>query len=145
MTESSIRLHRPESTCRKWWNKYSIKHSFGEKKGGKTKKAPDKIDAIISKTQEGRRSTIRGIQEITTLSRELVRQIRHENHYHFYDQIPVPPLDDPAKLKRIAFCKSVLNHNLNIPIVFTDESMIIQDLKQGGIWRLRTESIPDEF
>jgi hypothetical protein len=43
----------------------------------------------------------------------------------------------------VAFCQAQLNRTDSTPIVFTDESTITQDLKFGGLWRLKNEFVPD--
>jgi hypothetical protein len=42
------------------------------------------------------------------ISRESIRMIRHEMGYHFYDTIPVPPLTQDVKRRRVAFCLAQL-------------------------------------
>jgi hypothetical protein len=66
-------------------------------------------------------------------SREIVKLIRHEKGYHFYDSIPVPLLDRAVKRWRLIFCLEKLRRlDINNSfIVFTDERTITQDLNLG--------------
>jgi hypothetical protein len=45
--------------------------------------------------------------------------------------------------KRVQFCQEQLNDVANLPIIFTDESTVTQDLNLGGIWRQKGEFVPE--
>jgi hypothetical protein len=69
--------------------------------------------------------------------------IRHENKFHYYDSIPVMPLGAAAKANRMAFCRQQLARADELPVIFTDQSMICQDLNKGGIWRRKGEFLDE--
>jgi hypothetical protein len=77
------------------------------------------------------------------LSRESVRAIRHRNWFHYYDSIPIQSLQLQGKELRRIFCEGQLQRDDRLPIIFTDESTVAQDMNQGRIWERKGEFLPD--
>jgi hypothetical protein len=90
---------------------------------------------VVGLTLANRRSTVRQVGIQAGISCETARRVRHKQGDHFYMCIPVPRLSEQAKLTRVAFAEGELNSPDNRVIIFTDESMVAQDLNIGGIWR----------
>jgi transposase len=86
---------------------------------------------------------LKAFNDAFSVSRETVRKIRHEQGYHYYDTIPMPGLGPITRANRVEFCRRYLADPNPLPIVFTDESMICQNLKRGGIWRRRGVYLPE--
>ena len=81
--------------------------------------------------------TLRDQANNLNLSHETIRKYRHEQKYHYFKIKDMPPLDDKHKKARIEYCDYILQNQSMIPIIFTDESMIEQNLHKKGIWRRR--------
>jgi hypothetical protein len=98
---------------------------------------------VIRSTIENRRSTIVEIGKAVQMSPESVRRIRHSKGYHYYQCIPVPRLTAEAKRKRVDFALAQVENDNDLPIIFTDESMVAQDLNLGCLWRKRGEILEE--
>jgi transposase len=74
-----------------------------------------------------------------------VRCKRLLEQFHFYKTIPVTPISDDARGVRVAFTRARIAYPLHLDpaTVFTDESMVGQDMNRGGIWRRRGELLPE--
>jgi transposase len=103
----------------------------------------DNIDNLVAGTESDRRSSVREMSGNVGMSHESVRKTRHANGLHYYNSTPVPPLSDQAKAQRVKFCQDRLQSNDDLPIIFTDESTVGQDMNKGGIWRHRGEIVPE--
>jgi hypothetical protein len=93
----------------------------------------------IEETEGNHRSLLREVAVTAQMSREWVRSIRHQSHDHAYGSIVVPRLTPEAMQARGAFAQLQVGNDDGLPIIFTDESMMVQDLNLGGIWKKRGE------
>jgi cupin superfamily acireductone dioxygenase involved in methionine salvage len=48
---------------------------------------------------------------------ETIRKIHHNYGYHYYDSVPMPPIDAAAHLRRVQFCHEKLHQSdpLHVP------------------------------
>jgi hypothetical protein len=136
-------LCRNESTCRTFYDNWKRTRKLCGQMG-KPKSISDAIKKdVIAETERDRRLGIRDGGAKAGISRESCRLARHDGGVHFYKTIPVPPLDDEHKQARVRFCHERCHCTRGFPTVFTDESMIAQDLNKGGIWRRRGELLEE--
>jgi hypothetical protein len=154
-------IHRSESTVRTFANHWDKYHKMKGIMGRPHKTTSNIINHVLDVTAANRRSTIRAVatqdipreanddnqnaNPVSTIGRETVRLIRHQNHFHFYDSIPVPPMTALHKVNRVNFCKTMLADLHPLPIVFTDESSVCRNMNLGGVWRRRGEIIDETF
>jgi hypothetical protein len=137
-------LDRSQSTCSRfydvWTSSGQLQHQLG-----RPKMRDDVVEQSIEETRADRRSPLRVVGPRVGASRETVRLIRHRQGYHYYDCVPVPRLKRESKGRRVAFAERQIKNNDDLPIIFTDESMVAQDLNLGGIWKQRGEILEDGF
>jgi hypothetical protein len=88
---------------------------------------------VIQATEDDRRSTLIAVADQVHLSRESVRRLRNQNGYHYYQCAPMPRLTETAKERRLAFAQAQIANHDALPVIFTDESMVAQDLNLGAI------------
>jgi hypothetical protein len=118
------------------------------KRGPHRKITEDNRIDVIAELIRDRRLSVRSAQRSAPdarISRETIRKIRHQHGYHYYDSVAVPPLSSEAKARRVAFANQRLAEALKRPVIFTDESTVMQDLNIGGIWRKKGEFVPEGF
>jgi hypothetical protein len=89
--------------------------------------------------------SIRDAARIAQVSPETARKIRHKEKFQYYASCPVPPLKPAAKAKRVAFCEQELKREDGRRIIFTDESMIAQNMNKGGVWRRKGIPVSGSF
>jgi hypothetical protein len=77
------------------------------------------------------------------LSHKSVRAMRHRNGFHHYESIPIQSLQPRDKELRKRCCEGQLWRHDRLPVIFTDESSVAQDLNKGDIWRRKGEFLPD--
>jgi hypothetical protein len=139
----AIHLNKPRATVQTFYRRWKQKRRFRGQSGRPPRISPELCEAVIDATIADRRLPVRPLAIALQLSRESVRQIRHKYGYHYYDSIPVPPLTAEAMANRAAFCQAQLARTDDVPIVFTDESTITQNLGLGGLWRMKTEFLEE--
>lgn len=66
-----------------------------------------------------------------------VKTILNKNHITYHDKICIPPLQQQHKDAIINMCKSITSvpYSTLFPIIFTDESTVVENLNNGGVWR----------
>jgi hypothetical protein len=126
----SNELGRSESGCRDFFDRWittgELRAPWGRPKVGDIATA-----AVIDATLADRRSTVVQAGQAASISRETARRIRHREGYHYYLCIPIPRLTDHAKSTRVAFAGWEVRNPDSRVIIFTDESMVAQDLNMG--------------
>jgi transposase len=143
--EISDRLGRRPGVCQKFYARYTKRHKFRAAMG-RPNRIPEKTtDAIVAATEEDHRLSLRktAARDDVQVSPSSVRVQRRKKGYGFYRSIPVPPLTPRRRQTRVQFCKWQDEHWTGCPIIFTDESMVAQDLNQGGLWRRRGEMLAE--
>jgi hypothetical protein len=138
-------LQRPFSTCRYAYTTFFRTHLFHRPEGRPKSVTREVVALIIDATLADRRSSVRGVADQVGFSPETVKRVRHRENYHYYASVAVPPLDVAAKERGIQFCQSELARPDGLPITFTDDSMVRQDLNLGGIWRRCGELLEEAF
>jgi hypothetical protein len=112
---------------------------------GRPNKIPDDTTkAIISATVSNRRLSLRKAakRDDVQVSASSVRTQRRKSGFGFYKTVPIPPLTKKRKAIRIAFC-TYQDEHWNDPVtIFTEESMVVQDLNLGGIRDSGVKSSP---
>jgi hypothetical protein len=136
-------LHRSEAGCRQFHEKWETTHHLREKWGRPVGAGERETARVIELTLANRRSTVVQVGAQAGISRETARLIRHRQGYHYYMCIPIPRLTEHAKTTRVAFADFERTNPDNRVIIFTDESMVAQDLNMGGIWRTRGEILEE--
>jgi transposase len=144
---------RKESTVRNFVKRYIENRRLSPQRGRKPKKTNEIKMFVAEETKSNRKEPSSILAEkiearfSLEISDELVRQLRHENGFVFLSGTISSPLDFIHMQKRINFARGILSDDFefrNYPIVFTDESMIAQDINFGKFWRGRFEHC-DEF
>jgi transposase len=136
-------LNRSEAGCRQFHEKWEKTHHLRGTWGRPTTTRGRPTDTVVQLTLANRRSTVIQVGTQAGISRETARLIRHRMGYHYYMCIPVPRLTEHARQTRVAFAEWEANNPDTRLIIFTDESMVAQDLNMGGIWRLRGEILEE--
>jgi hypothetical protein len=138
-------LGRSAGACCNFFHRWEKDHLLRHKLGRPKEFGETATQMVIRTTVENRRSTVIEVAKATQMSSETARQIRHSNGYHYFHCVPVPRLTIEAKMKRVAFSLEQVARGDDIPIIFTDESMVAQDLNVGCIWRKRGEILEEGF
>jgi hypothetical protein len=141
----SAHLQRPFTTCQYAYTMFLRTYLLHRPQSHPKSVTRKVVALIIDATLADRRSSVRGVANQVGFSPETVRRVRHRENYHYYAFVPVPPLDASAKERRIQFFQVELARTDGLPIIFTDESMLRQDLNLGGIWRRHRELLEEEF
>jgi hypothetical protein len=136
--EIGRQLGRDPSTCHKFYQRWEEKKTLTSRLGRPCKYGPAEVKAIVEGVEENARQSLRAAANTLNPGREWIRLQRKANGYHYYDSIPVPPLDAKARKVRVEFCKEQsarIEFGDNLPVVFSDESTIRMDMFLGGLWR----------
>lgn len=80
-------------------------------------------------------------------SETFVRNVAISNGLRYFQKTSVTPLDDEHKGNRVIFINQFSNIDYQIlrPIIFTDESTIVNCAHQSGIWRIAGHHPPDSY
>jgi transposase-like protein len=148
--EIARQMDRNESTIRSFLKMYELRGELFPKRGRPQTVISQEIQGVLIDELNGQpRLSIRdqlGQHLHQGISRSRVWEIRHKNHYHFYQETPVCPLDQGHKDARVRFCETILTQIApDVPIIFTDESTVQVNLCGRGIWRKHGVHIPESF
>jgi transposase len=146
--EIARKMGRSESTVRSFLKSYKKNRKLFPKRGRwvtNIELPKQVLDKLLEQMQNDRRFTLRAQSAQESLPVTKLWELRHNNGYHFYKEVTVSPLSDQAKQDRLAFCLREVTTPFDLPIIFTDESTVEQDLRKGGIWRRKGEIIPEMF
>jgi transposase len=133
------------SGCYDFLAKLKATGTFQAKMGRPVSIPESTTKAIVSATESDRHLSVRkaAVRDDVQVSASSVRTQRRKSGFGFYKTIPVPPLTPKRKVTRVAFCKWQDGHWNDPVIIFTDESMVAQNLDLGGIWRKRGEFLAE--
>lgn len=141
LTKAAIaaELKRNESTIRTFLKSYQLTDMLFPPRGRTERKIEqDMVDKIIHDVYSNRRLTLRGqSKEYADASKDLLCHLRHEQGYRFCKSVPTCPLNNQHMHVRMRFCNEIAYENKlrDLPVIFTDESMVQQNLNLGGVWR----------
>jgi hypothetical protein len=142
------RVGRDHTTCHKFYQHWQKTQELVGHRGRPIKYGADEVLKMIDAVKEDTRQSIRAAANAFNPGREWIRDARHRNGYHYYDAIPVPPLKPEAMRARVAFCREQIARiktGNNLPVVFSDESMIRVSEYRGGLWRKKGEILNEMF
>jgi transposase len=150
--QMALAMNRNRTTISAFLKRYDQQHMLSAKRGRPRREIPpEERETLLSELEQDRRLSLRSQIRETTRSRGLSHarmalwDIRHDAQLHFYSSTPVTPLDPAHMDARLQFCNQMAQLDPRIPIIFTDESTVKQDLNKGGLWRRRGEHIDQEF
>lgn len=116
------------------------------------KHAPWKIDdtiknGILGSIENDPEQTLKNISFDFDISPPSAKKVLNDNNISYWKKICVPPLEPWHKLDRLRMCNTITEVGVRtlLPIVFTDESTIVENLNSGGIWRQRGHYPPQAF
>jgi hypothetical protein len=138
-------VHHSGPGCHKFFQKWEKTDKLRRQWGRPRESEETASEIVIRATEEDRRSTLIEMATIAETWREMARRIRHQNGDHYYECVPVPRLSPEAQMTRVTFAQNQVANHDGLPIIFTDESMVAQDLDRGGIWRKRGEILEEGF
>jgi hypothetical protein len=138
-------LQRSSTGCFNCYENWRVSQELRRSWGRPRAIGETPIEIVLQETQADRRSTLVDVASAAGTSRETARGIRHENGYHYYESVAVPRLSAENKRARVAFAEAQIAQHDRLPIIFTDESMVAQNLNKGGIWRKRGEILVEGF
>jgi hypothetical protein len=138
-------LHRSPGGCYKFLTKFQKTGEFSLPMGRPPSIRQSTTAAVVAATVRDRRSSLRVVAAMdeVRISPSSVRTQRRKEGFRFYKSIPVPPLTPKRRITRVNFCRYWDEHWRPHANIFTDESMVAQNLDQGGVWRRRGELIPE--
>jgi transposase len=141
----ALEIHRSHTACSRFYHHWESTQQLRGAWGRPTSIQETETRGVIEETQADRRSPVRAVALHAHMSREAARQIRHQNGYNYCSCVAVPRLTAEARQKREEFAGQQVANDDGPPIIFSDESMIAQDLNRGGIWRKRGEILEEGF
>lgn len=127
------------STIKSFYLSYQKHGKMFPKRGRKQSIDPlDKQDVINYITIDPELS-LNDLASMTDISKTSVYNILLENKITYHPKIAISPVTDRHKRNRVQFSMQFANIPYqNIPqIIFTDESTVEVNLKNGGVWRKR--------
>ena len=130
------RLGRQRSTIQRFWDSYQLHGIISPKRGRKPKINANSHQEVIDAVTRNPFLSLRENEVISSLSRESIRKIRHQEKINFYSMTPTCQLTEEHIKERIKYCKYMTERPLQ-PVVFTDESTVQVDPSRPGIWRKR--------
>jgi transposase len=148
--EIARQMERNESTVRSFLRNYESRGELFPKRGRPhTVISEETQSVLIDELKSQPRLSIRdqiASHPTDGISRWCLWRIRHTQRFHFYRETPICPLDQAHRDARIRFCDMVLGGiDSQLPIIFTDESIVQVNMSGRGIWRQRAIHIPEEF
>jgi hypothetical protein len=143
--EISASVNRTVGCCWKLFQNWEETHNLRRKWGRPNSIGEAPTEVVIQATEEDRHSSLLEAAAAGSVSRETARRIRHGHADHDYEYVAVPRLTADAKRTGVMFAEDQLANNDHHPIIFTDESLVAQDLDKGGLWRERGEILEEGF
>lgn len=141
------KLNRSPETVKKFHYQYKITEQLSPPRG-----RPPIIDTLVQEGLIGSvkaypQQTLDQISDDFDISPSKAKGILNSNKIQYFQQTPIVGLDEQHKNARVNFC-SKFSHlpYFELPrIIFTDESTVRVDEKNGGIWRERGFHPQEEF
>ena len=135
------------TTCASFIKSFEKHKSLFPKRGPPfeiTKNEKDSVVSVIMGNPEYHLSDLSGD---TNISPSQCKKILNDNGIYYFERVAVPPLTAEHVQNRWNFVRQFLHTNyFFMPnIIFTDESTVVVDLDNGGIWRFRGQIPPEGF
>lgn len=139
--------NRSESTIKSFYNTYLKKETIFPKLGRPPKITDEVKQEVINSIEEDPEQHLTNLSYDNDISTTGAKKILNDNGYSYHQKIAITPLKPDHINARLNLCNRFLVYDYGQlwPIIFTDESTIIVDLNNGGIWRKRGHYPPQAF
>lgn len=140
-------IHKNPTTIKQFYVRYQKTHSISPKRGRPFKVTPEDEEFVVDLIEADPKQHLQELAQSTNLSKTTVKKVLNKNSIKYYNLIKRPPLTDQHKANRLRFVQSLVGMTFDqlAPIIFSDESTVCVNLRDGGIWRRRGEHPPEAF
>lgn len=138
---------RSESTIKSFYNTYEEKETIFPKLGRPVKITAEVKEEVINSIEEDPEQHLTNLSFEHQISTTSVKKILNDDGYSYHQKTAVTPLRQEHVNARLGMCNRFLVYDYGQlwPIIFTDESTIIVNMNNGGIWRKRGHYPPQAF
>lgn len=129
------------NSCRSFYNSYLTHGTLNPKMGRPVKIDDNKKREVIDAFEQDPETGLRDIAATLNISHTTIKKILNADKIQYFEKIAVPPLTPLHKQNRVQFALrfSTLNYEQLPIIIFTDESTVEANMRDGGVWRRRGE------
>ena len=138
---------RTEPTIKSFYNSYQKNGTIFPKRGRPIQITQEKRDGIIKSIKEDPEQHLTDLSFEFEISAPSCKMILNKAGFKFQRKIAVAALKKQHIKARLEMADRFLFYNYRDlwPIIFTDESTIVVNLNNGGVWRLRGHHPPQSF
>lgn len=140
-------IGRNPDTCKKFYKAYQTTGTLFPKQG-RPKKITDEVKQnVVASMKNNPIQTLNDVACENNISKPSAKTILNSNKIKYYQMTPVPSLTEDHKRARLSLCDLILSYRYDQlpPIIFTDESTVVENLNSGGIWREYGHHPPESF
>lgn len=138
---------RSDSTIKSFYKSYEIHGTIFPKLGRPVKITQEIKDDVVKSIEDDPEQHLNDLSSKFDISTTSTKKGLNTNGISYHEKIPITPLKPQHIEARLNMCDRFLifDYKSLWPIIFTDESTVIVDLKKGGAWRRRGYYPPHAF